>query len=188
MVCIDFLLQVILFPSAALSLSNASRLFRRLAHRNQDFSRLANSFAISCRHTGVKVSRCPWVKARAPAPSYSESSSGVKVFVMRPQTRKSVFLWKFAQDLRFWWNLRIDEILLQMVSPSKDFRFWSHFRRAAHNFSTWLVETDTSFLNSNTLLSPGSNLQKTVDANILVFVSRDTFFETNPNSFATSCR
>ena len=26
---------------------------------------------------------------------------------------------------------------------------------------TWLVETDTSFLTSNTLLSPGSNLQKT---------------------------
>ena len=59
MACRDFLLQVILFPPAALLLANVSRLFGGLAHRNQDFSRLTNSFAISCRHTGVKVSRCP---------------------------------------------------------------------------------------------------------------------------------
>ena len=90
MACRDFLLQVILFPSAALLLSKVSRLFKCLAHQNQAFSRLTNSYAISCRHTGVKVSRFLWLKAEAPAPSYSESCSGVKVFVMRPQTRETV--------------------------------------------------------------------------------------------------
>ena len=38
MACRDFLLQVLLFPPAALLLANVSRLFRGLAHRNQDFS------------------------------------------------------------------------------------------------------------------------------------------------------
>ena len=130
----DFLLQVILFPPAALLLANVSRVFGHLAHQNQDFSRLTSSFAISCRHTRDGVSRYPCVKARAPSFSYSESSSGIKVFVMRPQTRENVKKSKIDKDLNIfmksenWWNL------FQMVAPSKDFGFWSYFRCAAHNF------------------------------------------------------
>ena len=52
----------------------------------------------------------------------------------------------FVEFLRFWWNLIIDEILLQMVSPSKDFWFRSQFWCAVRNFlGTWLVETDLLF-------------------------------------------
>ena len=100
MACRDFLLQVILFPPAALLLANVSRVFAHFAHQNQDFLRLTSSFAISCRHTGVKVSRFLWVNARAPKPSYSESSSKVKVFVMRPRTRETVKKFKIVMDFQ----------------------------------------------------------------------------------------
>ena len=90
MACRDFLLQVILFPPAALLLANVSRVFKHLTHQHHDFSRLTSSFAISCRHTGVKVSRFVCVKARALAPSCSESSSKRKVGVM--ETKIKIFL------------------------------------------------------------------------------------------------
>ena len=113
MACRDFRLQVILLPSAALWLSNVSRLFIRLAHRNQDFLRLTSSFAISCRHIGVKVSRFRWVKARAPAPSYRNKSSKRKDYCIKTKMK--------YRDLGK--ILKNHEILFQMVSPSKDFRF-----------------------------------------------------------------
>ena len=93
-----FLLHVILFPPAALLLANVSRVFAHFAHQNQDFLRLTSSFAISRRHTGVKVSRFRCVNARAPQHSCSERSIKAKVFVMRPQTRATVKKLKIVED------------------------------------------------------------------------------------------
>ena len=125
MACRDFLLQVIFFPPVAILLANMSRVFILLAHPNQDFSRMHSSFASSCRQNRVTVSRFLWIKARALALSYRK-----KLCKRKDQCMNIFFYFYFFIFCDF---ANISKMWSQMVFPSEDFRFWCHFRCAAHN-------------------------------------------------------